>query len=335
MLLGMMAAAGASSCGAESGSPEGSAAIRVRKTQNRTAGPTPVLVELFTSQGCESCPPADALLARLEADQPVAGALIIPIAWHVDYWNRLGWADPYSSKFNTTRQRDYSRAARADTIYTPQMIVDGELGGFNGQDRRKAIRAIKRSAESKKLGMSLELKISGGDGESSGGGDEGSEEDGESSGDDDVSSEEDGESSGGGDESSEENGKSRASGGHKSKLEITIRFEGAPPPSPGDDVLLWVVLTESALGNDIPSGENAGRRLEHTAVVRLATSIKLPATQMSDGDDPKNMPPCPARSVTLDLSDQWNPNNLSVVAFLQENSRTRRVLGVVRAAVSD
>jgi len=102
---------------------------------------TPVVVELFTSEGCSSCPPADALLARLSEGQLDRNVQLIALEEHVDYWNDLGWSDPFSSRDWTLRQNVYSGVLRNGNPYTPQMVVDGteEFVGGSAQQARRAI----------------------------------------------------------------------------------------------------------------------------------------------------------------------------------------------------
>lgn len=109
------------------------------------AARTPVLVELFTSEGCSSCPPADALLARLAGTPPIDGAEVVAVALHVDYWDRLGWKDPFSSPAFSRRQEQYSVVFGADRVYTPQMVVDG-AEEFTGSDEALAATAIRNAA---------------------------------------------------------------------------------------------------------------------------------------------------------------------------------------------
>jgi hypothetical protein len=101
----------------------------------------PVIVELFTSEGCSSCPPADALLAHLQQDQPVASANIITLEEHVDYWDHLGWRDRFSSPTITQRQQNYSTIFHLDDVFTPQMVVNGSAQ-FNGTDSTAIRNAI-------------------------------------------------------------------------------------------------------------------------------------------------------------------------------------------------
>ena len=127
------------------------------------AAATPVLVELFTSEGCSSCPPADALLSRLGRTQPVRGADIIALEEHVDYWDRLGWKDPFSSEAATARQDEYGEAFGGSQVYTPQMIVDGraEFVGSSDTDALRAIRAASQAAETKYSAFLGNRRLSG------------------------------------------------------------------------------------------------------------------------------------------------------------------------------
>jgi hypothetical protein len=111
----------------------GLAAATVRPAAATTA---PIVVELFTSQGCNSCPPADAYLAEL-ARQPG----VLALAYHIDYWDQLGWRDPFSSPAATLRQRDYARSLGLRTIYTPQMVINGRIDAV-GSDRSAVGAAI-------------------------------------------------------------------------------------------------------------------------------------------------------------------------------------------------
>jgi hypothetical protein len=105
----------------------------------------PVVIELFTSQGCNSCPPADAFLGEL-AREPG----IVALSLHVDYWDYIGWKDPFAQRAHTKRQRSYSRALNQRYVYTPQMVVDGAWHG-NGADRDK-IRALIATARKARNG---------------------------------------------------------------------------------------------------------------------------------------------------------------------------------------
>ncbi len=116
------------------------------------AEPMPVVVELFTSQGCSSCPPADRLLGEL-ARRPG----VIALAYHVDYWDRLGWKDPFSLPTATERQKAYARAMALRTVYTPQMVVDG-VADVVGSDRPAVLAAL----ESKHDGLPIHLSRANG-----------------------------------------------------------------------------------------------------------------------------------------------------------------------------
>ncbi len=133
------------------------AALEIPRTTS-----TPVVVELFTSEGCSSCPPADNLLRQLDA-QPISGVQLIVLSEHVDYWDHIGWKDPYSAKFFSDRQGAYAQKMGSGTVYTPQMIVDGTRE-FVGSDSKEAQKAIEQSRREEKLQITLSGIALAGDG---------------------------------------------------------------------------------------------------------------------------------------------------------------------------
>src|SRR5271155_5141027 len=122
--------------------------------QTVTAHPSAVLIELFTSEGCSDCPPADELLQQVSGHRTAEGRLIVGISEHVSYWNGLGWRDPFSSELFTGRQSDYSNHFGLDSVYTPQMVVNGREQ-FVGSDRRSLEAAL--ATESKRKQIELHI----------------------------------------------------------------------------------------------------------------------------------------------------------------------------------
>lgn len=127
------------------------AALPVAAADNMTR--IPILVELFTSEGCSDCPPADAFLQKLD-EQPSPGTEFVVLSEHVDYWNHDGWKDPYSSSSYTERQTVYVHIFDLPSAYTPQMVVDG-AAQFVGSDQRAASKAFSNAATAPKVEVRL------------------------------------------------------------------------------------------------------------------------------------------------------------------------------------
>jgi len=121
----------------------------------------PVLVELFTSEGCNSCPAADKLLEELLQEQPIDGVYVVPLSEHVTYWDHQGWKDPFGAQQFTARQQQYGLRFNLDSIYTPQLVVDG-ASEFVGSDRRSIERALRSAAKHVKPALGLRVSESNG-----------------------------------------------------------------------------------------------------------------------------------------------------------------------------
>lgn len=224
----------------------------------------PVVVELFTSEGCASCPPAEALLARMERMQPVAGARIIALEEHVDYWNQLGWTDPFSAPQFHARQNEYALAAHVENIYTPQMIVNGQVG-FEGDDANRAYEEIGKAAQPPVTVVDLSAAPNAHDGE---------------------------------------------------LIDLTVRISN-PKTAKLHDANLYLAVTESNIAVRASGGENAGRTLRHSEVVRSFNAIGR--------IDPKGASAGQVVS-TLRLPHEWRRENLHAVVFVQEK-QTFRITG--------
>lgn len=176
-----------------------------------------VVAELFTSEGCSSCPPAERLLTQITQAARREQKRIFTLEFHVDYWNGLGWKDPLSSPAFTRRQRDYARAFRNGTVYTPQMVVNGAKE-FSGGDEGAFWQAA-REFLAVPAGVEIDLKL-------------------------------------------QEN----------TDTSVSLRYELSRVP---ENCVLNVALIQGYAANKVPLGENSGRFLEHTNVVRAFETLGL------------------------------------------------------------
>jgi len=223
----------------------------------------PVLVELFTSEGCSSCPPADALLQKLDR-QPIAGEEMIVLSEHVDYWNHIGWRDPYSARFYSDRQGTYARRL-GDDVYTPQMVVDG-TSHFVGSDTALAEKAFATALTRPKIAVRL---------------------------------------------SSVSLGTTNVLQAHLETGELQESFGLREA-----DVYVAIALNRAE--SQVSGGENSGRRLSHTAVVKSIVKVgRLGKGQTF------------AQDVQLKLDRGTDARNLRLIVFVQEPGQGR----VIGAAV--
>jgi hypothetical protein len=227
-------------------------------TQPRVA----VIAELFTSEGCSSCPPADEVLTRLVTSQPVAGVEIIALGEHVDYWDRLGWRDPFSSSLFTRRQSQYdARVFHGNSIYTPQIVVDGASASV-GSDAAAVQRAIEKASRQPKATVTVSTHPGG------------------------------------------------------AVPAVDVRVEAGPELSlrqPADVVL---ALTEDHLVTHVKRGENSGRVLTHSAVVRSLSTI--------GGLSPERR--TFSMTVPIALAAEWKRENVRLTVLVQE-VESRKIIG--------
>jgi hypothetical protein len=212
------------------------------------AGPVPILVELFTSEGCSSCPPADAFLQKLDR-QPLPGAEMIVLSEHVDYWNHIGWKDPYSARYYSDRQSAYAKRFDLDSPYTPQMVVDG-TSEFVGSDPELAQKAFGQALAVQKTAVRL----------------------------------------------------SSIAFDAAGTLHALVETGAVPSDS---EVVVAVALNHAQ--SRVLHGENGGRTLTHTSVVRTMVKIGSAARGQAFAHDAQ-----------ITLEPGLSRDNLRVIAFVQE-----------------
>ncbi|MEP6703752.1 MAG: DUF1223 domain-containing protein [Acidobacteriota bacterium] len=234
--------------------PEPAVASAQPEAEPSSAKP-PVLVELFTSEGCSSCPPADRNLITLDKEQAASQVEVITLSMHVDYWNRLGWTDVFSSRQYSERQGSYSERFKLDGVYTPQMVVDGQTE-FVGGRLGEAEKAVEAAAKTPKGNVELSA----------------------------------------------------------SDNKLSVKISGLPDHSPAS---VFVAVAENDLSTAVRNGENGGKTLRHTSVVRELKMIgEVPALKDSF-----------AAEVPLQIQPSWKKQNLKVVVFAQVE-QTGKIIGV-------
>lgn len=222
------------------------------------------LVELFTSQGCSSCPSADALLQQLTNHAEARKQAVFTLSFHVDYWNHLGWKDPYSSKAFSDRQRRYAQALRTESIYTPQMIINGQTE-FVGSSKNEAESSLQKALQAT---PDMHLQVSA------------------------------------------------------KAAQNLVRVEymcSALPQNAAANIVLNIALVRDVEPLAVNAGENSGRKLSHTHIVRTFETITI--AQISG-----------TKEVRAPQDFPSNRTQYRMIAYLQDN-RTMRVLAATMSAI--
>lgn len=225
------------------------------KSLPTTKDKSPVLIELFTSEGCSSCPPADKNLMNLDEQQPFADAEVIALSMHVDYWNRLGWTDPFSSPQFSERQGFYSNTFKLGEVYTPQMVVDGQrqFVGSNSDEARKAVSEAVKTPKAK-----IELSVA-------------------------------------------------------ADNKLRVKISDLPKHTFSN---VFLAVAEDDLSIAVGRGENGGRTLRHTAVVRELKTVGAVKTEDSSFET----------KTEFKLQPAWKKQNLKLVVFVQIE-QTSQIIG--------
>jgi hypothetical protein len=215
---------------------------------------TPVVVELFTSEACSSCPPADALLTKLNQQHEVNGAEVIVLGEHVDYFNHLGWTDRFSSAKFTQRQNDYANKFHLPSSYTPQMVIDGSFEAL-GSDQAAVERKIGLAAHAEK----------------------------------------------------------KASVALSWVAQNTILHVSVAGAS-GEASAVMLAVTEDGLTTSVVKGENSGRVLRHSGVVRELRQLGITSGGVFVG------------TTSIAPAGSWKKRSLRIVVFVQR-PRSREIIG--------
>jgi hypothetical protein len=244
-----------------------------RALSTSVAPRTVVFAELFTSEGCSSCPPADDLLGSLAASQPIDGVELVVLGSHVDYWDRLGWRDPFSSPLFSQRQSSYDAAVfRSNTIYTPQLVVDGALQCV-ASDATAVRRTVLEAAKQPKTAVTLSADFT--------------------------------------------------SGGSGASAHVRVRFDIPEAVRVSHATDIMVAVAESGLASRVERGENRGRTMHHSAVVRsLTVAGTIDCRQRTASAE-----------TVVPLAPQWKTADIQIASFLQDRD-SRRILGGAAAPLT-